>query len=75
MIKLLICSEGVEGKKLCMTLKLTNKRVIIKKGCEPDVSLTEDEEKALLKVKFPKGWKVKKKEEKKKSEKDLEVKE
>jgi hypothetical protein len=69
---MLICTEGIEGKKLSVRILLTNKRVTFKKGGESDVSLTPDEEKALLEMKLPKGWKLKKKP---KETKEKEVKE
>ncbi len=56
----LVCTEGIEGKKLATTILLSNKRVMFQKGKEPDVYLTPDEESALLKMKLHPGWKLEK---------------
>lgn len=65
---MIICTQGIEGKRLATVIKLTNKRVEFQKGKNPDVELTEDEEKAILQTKFP-GWKL---EKEKKTKKEVE---
>ena len=67
---MLKCVNGIEGKKIGMLIKATNKKVFFRLNQGPDVYLTEEEEKIVLRDFDKPDWEIKRIKEKKEKEDD-----